>query len=126
MIEISIKNLKVKTKIGCTEQEKKKAKEIIIDIALNYKADLAIIEDNIEKAVNYQTIYEKINIYLKHSQFNLIESLAKKVLEIIMENSLIEMAEVKVKKPSALKKAEYAGVKIWAKRDLERKIVYGI
>ena len=68
------------------------------------------------KAVDYKAITKKIIRFVEKSEFFLLEKLASKVLDIVMEDKKVKKAKVEVDKPGALRYAKSVSVTVTAKR----------
>ncbi|MCI5144401.1 MAG: 2-amino-4-hydroxy-6-hydroxymethyldihydropteridine diphosphokinase, partial [Candidatus Electrothrix sp. AR3] len=102
-VEISIKNLRLRTIIGINKSERKSIQDIIINIKYKYNALKSIEEDDISYSVNYKNITKKIIAAVEKSDFYLLESLANLIYNIVSEDSTIQNVDVTVEKPFALR-----------------------
>ena len=53
---ISICNLRLRTYIGFNPEEKSKQQDVVVNVQIRYRADLAFDSDNEDDALNYKTI----------------------------------------------------------------------
>ncbi|MEA2011654.1 MAG: dihydroneopterin aldolase [Verrucomicrobiota bacterium] len=114
MALIQIKNLKTKALIGINEWEKKKAQKIIINLSFSYDSKIPETTDNIDDAIDYYTIKQKILQTATSSSFNLLERLANEILQLLLQtDKRITNASVEIDKPAALEEAESVSVKIY-------------
>tara|TARA_B100001996_G_scaffold10253_1_gene8654 strand:- start:1835 stop:2212 length:378 start_codon:yes stop_codon:yes gene_type:complete len=119
-LTIDVKGIKAYGKHGVYTEEKKVEQLFLVDVKLFFE-DAKESKDSLEETINYETIVELIIDLVKKESFNLIETLAKKLLEGIQqlakETSLIKVmkrASVTVRKPETLlnKKTEDISVTV--------------
>ena len=103
---IEINKLKIKTILGVYEQERKIPQDVIVNLKIEFDASKAIKSDNIKDALDYAALTQKIKEKAEKSSFYLIEKLAAKILELIMQDKRVCLANVTVTKPNALDNAE--------------------
>lgn len=115
-MQITIKNLHLKTIIGIYPFERTKKQAVIINIKFQYNGIKAAQTDNIENAVDYKTINKNIIALVQKSKFFLLETLANHILKEIIKDKKIRHAAVEVAKPDALTHAESVSVKTTATR----------
>jgi len=113
---IHIKNLRLRTIIGCNESERNNLQDIIINVKIDYNANKPAKSDNLDEALNYRTITKKIIKLVEHSKYHLLEKLGTKVLSLIMEEPLVNKAEVEIDKPQALRFTDSVSMAFRAQR----------
>ncbi len=116
MATIRITDLKLRTIIGINDWERDQEQDIIINITMEYDATKAIKSDKIKDTIDYKTITKKIIKAVQPSRFFLLEKLTNFILDIVMENSFVNEATVRVDKPMALRFARSVSVEITRKR----------
>ncbi len=114
MDRILIKDAPFLCSIGIKEEEREKKQEILIDVELFTHIRGSALTDRIEDTIDYAEVYQLISEEVEKGHFNLIETMAEKIAQLVLNNFDIERVSVKVKKPSALahKGVRYAGVEI--------------
>ena len=107
-LSIDVKAIKAYGKHGVYTEEKKEEQLFLVDIKLVFE-DIKELQDSLEETINYETIVQLIIDLVKKESFNLIETLAKKLLEDIEQlgndTSLIKAIKsisVTVHKPQTL------------------------
>lgn len=113
---IHIKGLFLRANIGFSEHELGKLQDVLINIRMDYDSSLAEISDDPANALDYKTMTKKIVALVEQSRFNLIEGMCRKVLNMVMENPLVVLAEVEIDKPHALRFADSVSLTISASR----------
>ena len=109
-MKIKIKNIKTEIIIGTLEHERKHRQPIEIDVEYDYDADKAIENDDFNYAVDYKSMTDEILKYIKSTEFYLIETLVSKIIDKLKENKQITSGRVSLRKPKALKNAEYVSI----------------
>jgi len=111
---ISIRNIRVFAKHGVRIEEKEREQEFLIDLDIDIDAEEAIRSDDLTKTVDYSFIAEKTSKIVKETSYNLLETLASKIAESLMEIEPIQRIKVQVKKTSPWMPVEvgYVGVTV--------------
>ena len=104
-LAINVKGIKAYGKHGVYSEEKKEDQLFLIDVKLVLE-DTEKVRRNIEKdliteTINYEIVVEKVIKLVKQESFNLIETLALKILKNL-KNPIIREASVTVHKPETL------------------------
>jgi dihydroneopterin aldolase len=113
---IHIKDLKIQALIGTQAHEREASQELLVNIFFEYDASLVLQSDALGHAVDYASIHSKITTKVLATKFFLLERLAAFILDIIMEDSKVSLAEVILEKFGALPGAASVSVKISAQR----------
>jgi dihydroneopterin aldolase len=107
---VGIENLKIVSLIGVREKERISMQELYIDLRMRYDFSRCVEKDSLEAAVDYSTVAKICEEIAQKGAFHLIETLAVGIIENLMQNFPIQAAWIRIKKPEALAKAEYAFV----------------
>lgn len=114
--KIRINQLSLRTIIGAYPQERIERQPIQVQIEMITDISKAIETDNLDNAVNYDTLSKAIVEESEKTEFFLLENLADFILGLVMEEEKVLQATVKVTKPFALKNAESVSVELSAER----------
>ena len=109
---LRIENIRLRTIVGIYEWEKKSKQDVIINVELEFDGASAIKSDNIKDSVNYKTINKQIITLVENTNFDLIEKIAGDVLDIVMKDTKVQKATVKVDKPGALRFTDSVSVEL--------------
>ena len=112
LAEVFIDELKTMAIIGCNPEERVTKQPLIISLAYQYDIDKAAESDNVDFAIDYDSLCKRLTTYIEASQFQLIETLAEKLIEFIFSNSSIEKVSLSVYKPDAINNAKRVGIKL--------------
>lgn len=113
---IKIKNLRLRTIIGLYDWERQQPQEVIVNVRMEFDGSRVAQSDRIEDTIDYKALKQRLLKEGEASQFFLIERLAGRLLEIVMENPLVQEASVEVDKPHALRFADSVSVQCQAAR----------
>lgn len=98
--------------IGVSSEERRKKQKILIDAELFLNPTYV---KNLGETIDYRRVYNLIE-KMAEKEYKLIESLAQDIADEILKNFKVKEILIRVKKPSALKKASYAAVEIRKKK----------
>lgn len=113
---IRITDLHLRTIIGIYDWERETLQDILINITLEFDAAKAIQTDNVKDTVDYKAITKKIIAFVEKSQSYLLEKLTEEVLKIVMKDTKVLTATVRIDKPQALRFAKSVSVERHATR----------
>ena len=109
---VMISGLRVRCIVGVNDWERLVPQEIEMDIALHASLRRAGQTDHIEDTVNYRTIAKGAAEAAEGSKFRLVEALAEEVARVCLEEPRVQAVSVTVRKPGAVRGAEWVGVQI--------------
>lgn len=115
-MRIHIKNLRLMTIIGVHEQERSGKQDVVINIEMEFDGAKAAESDDIKDTLDYEAAKKRIVEEVEDSSFYLLEKLASRILELVMEDPLVLKAVVEVDKPHALSLADSVSVTCSAER----------
>lgn len=109
---VFIEGISILGKHGVHESERVTEQEFIVDVVAYFDASRAGESDNLEDTIDYMPFAGMIEETVKNNSFYLIERLAEKIAERILEDARITTAEVTVKKPAPLQGNGMPGITI--------------
>jgi D-erythro-7,8-dihydroneopterin triphosphate epimerase len=112
MATIRITDLRLRAIIGIHDWEREHKQDVIINITMEFDALKSIRSDAIKDTVDYKVITKRVIREVEASDFQLLEKLAKLVLDIIMEDPRVQEATVRVDKPFALRFADSVSIEL--------------
>ncbi|MEE2918072.1 MAG: dihydroneopterin aldolase [Candidatus Neomarinimicrobiota bacterium] len=98
---IRLKNMQFYGFHGVSESEKHLGGRFEIDLEMHLSLKEACTTDDLTKTINYEAIYQTVDICVKKDKFYLIEALANSVAKNILKSHPIDSLVVKVRKPHA-------------------------
>ena len=118
MDKVLIERLKVQAVVGVFEWERQIQQPLLIDVLLSVDTRQAAHTDELQYAVNYQAVAERITAVIQARQAKLIETLANQVAEMILtEFPLVQQVALTLRKPLAVTDTAAVGVSIERSRD---------
>ena len=97
-MHIRIKNLRLRAIIGINDWERKDLQDIVINVDIEYDGTKPARTDNIDDTVNYRSLTKRIIREVEQSRFQLLDSLAGHVLNLVMEEKNVQKATVEIDK----------------------------
>jgi len=116
MATIRITNLRLRAIIGINDWEREHKQDLVINITIQYNATKPSESDSIKDTIDYKAITKQIIKEVEASAYFLLEKLAKHILNIVMSNSQVEEATIRVDKPFALRFSDSVSVELNKKR----------
>ena len=99
--KVLISGLEVFAYHGCTPQEKEEGQDFLIDIELDYDAARAVEMDDLAEAVDYDGLATAVHELATRERYDLIETLAARIGEYVMQATPALRLLVRVHKPQA-------------------------
>jgi FolB domain-containing protein len=113
---VHIRDLLIRCVVGINDEERREKQDVIINITLHADLTEPCQSDRIEETVDYKAVKKKVIAMIESSSFFLVEALAEAIAGICLENRLVELVDVSVEKPGALRFAKSVGVEITRRR----------
>ena len=116
--QIQIRNFKLLLFCGVLPEEKVRRQPFRLDIDIEVDLDQASTSDELTDTVNYGDVLLLLERTLEAERFELLERLAGRIAELVLENSLVIGVTVKVHKlrPPVSQNVESTGVRIHRSR----------
>ena len=102
MDRIFIKNLTVETIIGIYDFERVTPQRVTLDLEMSADVAQAASTEDIDSTLNYKTLSETLTQFLQDSSFQLIETMAERVTEIVRNDFGVQWVKLTLHKPDAL------------------------
>jgi len=109
---VFITDLRADAIIGIYDWERKQKQTISIDIEMSTDIAKAAAIDDIESALNYKAISKRIEQFIVNSEFQLVETLAERLSEVIQQEFGVQWLRLTLHKPGALSNSKDVGVRI--------------
>jgi dihydroneopterin aldolase len=107
---VFIQGLKIDAVIGIYDWEREIRQDIVLDIEMSTNVSAAANTDHIDQALNYKDVCDRLSDYVKGTEFQLIETLAEEVCQIIINEFGVEWVKLKLNKGEAVTDASGVGV----------------
>lgn len=112
MDKIFLKALHATPVIGIYDWEREIRQDVYIDLTMATDISKAADTDDIQYALNYKSISDRIIEFTNDSCFGLIEALAENISQLVRQEFNVQWVQVTVHKPGAIKAADDLGVTI--------------
>ena len=109
---IFLQELKVETVIGIWDWERKIRQTVSIDLEMGADIRCTAKTDRIDDALNYKAVAKKVQQFVADSEFQLVETLAEKIAELVLQEFEVPWIQVRVSKPGAIRDAKDVGALI--------------
>lgn len=112
MDTVFIRELRVDTVIGVYDWERSVRQTLLLDLEMAWDNRPAAAGDRLDAALDYAAVSERIMAYLAQQRFQLIETLAERVAELVLAEFGVPWLRLRVCKPGAVAAARDVGVLI--------------
>jgi dihydroneopterin aldolase len=110
---IFLYDLRIETVVGIWNWERKIRQTVSIDLEIGADISEAAAHDDIEHTLNYKAVAKRVQSFVGESAFQLVETMAERIAELILTEFDVPWVQVKVNKPGAIRGARDVGVKIY-------------
>lgn len=107
---IFLHDFKAKTLIGIYPWERKVPQTIQLDLEIALPTSRACQSDNIEDALNYALIIERINKILTEKHFSLLEALAEHIAQTLLTEFKSPWVKVSIAKLGIIRGVKRLGI----------------
>jgi len=107
---IYLHDLKIETIIGIFDWERDVKQIVILDLDMAADIRPAAKTDNINDTLNYKAVAKRLIDFVGNSEFNLVETLAEQVAEIVLKEFNIPWIRLRINKAGAVRYAGDVGV----------------
>ncbi len=109
---IFLHELKVETIIGIEDWERRIHQTVSIDLEMGADIRRAAETDSIDNALNYKAVAKRVQKFVAESEFQLVETMAEKIADLVLQEFEVPWIQVRVSKPGAIRGAKDVGVLI--------------
>ncbi|MGV6827613.1 MAG: dihydroneopterin aldolase [bacterium] len=107
---VFIRELQAETVIGIYDWEREIRQKVVLDIDMAADVKRAADSDLIQDAVDYKTVSKRLIGFIEDSEFQLVETLAERCADILLDEFNIPWVRLKLNKRGALSAATDVGV----------------
>ena len=107
---IFLHNLKVDTVIGIFDWERRIRQDVVIDLDMAADIRKAASSDHIDDTLDYKSVAKRIIAFVEAAEFQLVETLAERIAEIILSEFTVPWVRVRINKQGAVRGARDVGV----------------
>ena len=112
MDTLFIRALRADTIIGVSEWERINRQVILLDLQLSVDVKRATVHDAIADTTDYNAVTKRIISFVQQSQFQLVETLAENIGELVLHEFNVRWLRLTVTKVGAIPDAAEVGITI--------------
>jgi dihydroneopterin aldolase len=109
---IYLRDLKIECVIGIYDWERRIKQALCIDLDMAADIARAAKTDSIRDTLDYKAVAKRLRQFVGESQFQLVETLAERVAEIVLTEFQVPWVRVRINKKGAVRGANGVGVMI--------------
>jgi len=107
---IFLNDLRVDTVIGIYDWERRVKQTVIFDFEMGADIRKAAASDRIEDTLNYKAVAKRVIEFVGNSEFQLVETLAERVAQLILDEFAVPWLRLKLNKVGAVRYARDVGI----------------
>jgi dihydroneopterin aldolase len=107
---VFIEDLRIETIIGIYDWEREIRQVISIDLEMAADNTRPAATESIDDALNYQAVAKRLIQFVGESEFQLVETLAERITEIVRNEFNVSWLRLKLSKPGAVTGSKAVGV----------------
>jgi dihydroneopterin aldolase len=107
---IYLNDLRIDTVIGIYDWERQTKQTVILDIQMAADIRKAASSDAIEDTLNYKAVAKRLFSFVGESEFQLVETLAERVCDILLNEFDIPWCRLQLNKQGALRGVRDVGI----------------
>jgi dihydroneopterin aldolase len=107
---IYLHDLRIETVIGIYDWERRCKQTIVLDLDLATDIRKAAASDQIADTLDYKAVAKRIMSFVQESEFQLVETLAERITEILQEEFGIPWVRLRLNKKGAVRGVRDVGV----------------
>ena len=107
---VFINDLRIETIIGIYDWERKVKQTISLDLEMGTDIRKSAATDAIEDTLNYKAVAKRLIVFVGDSEYQLVETLAEKITDIVLAEFDVPWLKLTVRKPGAVRGSRDVGV----------------
>lgn len=112
MDTVFIEDLRIETVIGIYDWERKIRQVVALDLEMAFDNRRPAATDDIDDTLNYKAVGKRLIAFVEGSSFQLVETLAERCAQIVLDEFKVPWLRLKLSKPGALRGSKAVGVVI--------------
>lgn len=117
---IFLRGLAVDCVIGFIDWERRIKQTVIIDLELPVDCARAAVNDDVAETLDYKKVAKRIIAFVEASQFQLVETLAERIAQLVLTEFDTAWIRLSINKPGAIRGSRDVGVTIERRRTTGR------
>ncbi len=98
---IDLTGIEVWARHGVLPAEKTTSQKFLVDLSVVFDTKPAAASDNLDDTVDYGALAERVHAVVESESHRLIETLADRIAQVVLEDPLVSSVQVTVHKPQA-------------------------
>jgi dihydroneopterin aldolase len=107
---VFIRDLRIDTVVGIYDWERKVRQTVSLDLDMATDIRQAAASDKIDDALDYKAVAKRLIAYVESQSFELVETLAERVAEIVLNEFPVPWLRLSLSKPGAVRGSKSVGV----------------
>ena len=107
---VYIRELEVRTIIGIFDWEREQRQVVSLDLEMGSDIATAAATDTIENALDYKAVAKRLIDFIEKSEFFLVETLAERVADIVVNEFNVPWVKLRLGKPGAVTGSKDVGI----------------
>ena len=107
---IYLNDLEIETIIGIFDWERRVKQKVRLNLEMAADIRKAAATDKIEDTLNYKSVAKRLIEFVEQSEFQLVETLAERITEIILNEFQVPWVRLRLNKQGAVRGARDVGV----------------
>ena len=107
---VYIRDLRIETVIGIYDWERKIRQTVSIDLEMGTDIRKSAASDSIDDTLDYKAVAKRLIQYVEDSEFQLVETLAERIAEIVLNEFNVPWLRLRLSKPGAVTGSQDVGV----------------
>lgn len=107
---VYIRDLEIDTVIGIYDWERQIQQTIRIDLEMGTDIRRAASTDAIDDTLNYKAVAKRIIQFVADSEFELVETLAERIAELVRDEFHVPWLRLTLGKPGAVRRSREVGI----------------
>jgi len=117
MDKVFIQGLEIETLIGVYDWERRIRQTLILDIEMAFDNRQPARTDDLADTLDYKAVSKRLTAYVQDSSFALVETLAERCAQLVLDEFDVTWLRLKLSKPGAVRGAQAVGVMIERTRE---------
>lgn len=118
MDNVFIEQLEVAAQIGIYDWERNIRQPLWFDIEMDFDNRVPAASDDIADTLDYKAVSKRVMAFVGASGFGLVETLAERVADLILDEFPVHTVRLKLSKPGAVRGSRAVGVRITRTREV--------
>ena len=107
---VYVRELNIKTVIGIFDWERSIKQTVSIDLEMGTDIAKAAATDHIDDTLDYKAVSKRIIAFVEASEFQLVETMAERIAEIVRNEFGVPWVRLRLSKPGAVRGSKDVGV----------------